>query len=47
MVVGGMKGLEVSEIPVPLGSKHPPPKQEVLCSHEFTLGLIGEWLNSP
>lgn len=35
-----MKELKVSAIPVPIGSKHPPPKHEVLPFHEFTLGLI-------
>lgn len=32
--------LVVSEIPIPLGSKHEPVPFDVLPSHEFSMGLI-------
>ena len=35
----GDKTLEVKEIPVPKIS-HPPPPNEALLKHEFTMGLI-------
>ena len=35
-----MKRLKVEPIPVPTKSKHPPPSNDVLPNHEFTLGLI-------
>lgn len=32
--------LRVREIPVPLGAQHPPPKHDILPTHEFTIGVI-------
>ncbi len=34
------KRLVVKAIPVPLGNVHPPPPNDVLLKHEFTMGLI-------
>jgi hypothetical protein len=34
------KSLEVLPIPVPTKFKHPPPPNDILPYHEFTLGLI-------
>jgi hypothetical protein len=34
--------LNVDPIPVPRGYIHPPPPNEILPRHEFTLGLIGK-----
>lgn len=38
-----MKILEVKEIPVPPGSKHPPAPYDQLPSHEFSIGIIGKF----
>jgi hypothetical protein len=34
------KALKIKPIPVPLGNKHPPSPNQVLPSHEFTMGII-------
>lgn len=36
-----MGKLIVKPIPVPLGFIHPPPPNDVLPRHEFSMGLIG------
>ncbi len=33
--------LNVKPIPVPASSKHPPPPDDTLPAHEFTIGIIG------
>jgi hypothetical protein len=35
-----MKSLIVKPIPVPKGFIHPPPPNDILPSHEFTMGII-------
>jgi ABC-type uncharacterized transport system ATPase subunit len=35
-----MKPLLVKPVPVPKSYTHPPPAHDVLCRHEFTMGLI-------
>ena len=39
-----MKALQVKPIKVPSSYIHPPPPNEALPRHEFTLGLIGKFL---
>lgn len=34
------KTLVVKPVPVPNEYKHPPPPNDVLCNHEFTMGVI-------
>jgi hypothetical protein len=41
MLYNKMK-LIVKPIPVPKGFIHPPPKNDILPSHEFTMGIIGK-----
>jgi hypothetical protein len=35
-----MKSLVVKEVPIDLANFHPPPPNEVLPIHEFSMGLI-------
>jgi len=42
MLYNKMK-LIVKPIPVPKGFIHPPPKNDILPSHEFTMGIIGKF----
>lgn len=37
------KILKVKPIPVPMGYVHPPPPNDILPRHEFTMGLIGKF----